>query len=226
MQYQSESIDKLMTALAKAQGEMSSAAKDCKGYNYKYADLASVWGACRDPLSRNELAVTQIETHTENGEILLTILGHSSGQWISSSMAIRVKPSGKTNELQERGSVLTYLRRYALSAIVGVAPAEDDDGSTGNSFTSQPVKPATQAQPSAQRINATQVLEITGLLNKCEEGFRAYTLKFLADNNIAGMENIPLSMYENIKGKINTYFLQRERTEQERLAKEASRGET
>ena len=183
MNYSSENIDLLVTALAKAQGEMSSASKDTKGYNYKYADLASVWGACREPLSRNGLAVTQVETQNEHGDVLVTILGHSSGQWIRSIMSIRVKSDGKMNELQQRGSVLTYLRRYALSAIVGIAPAEDDDGKGGSGY--QAKQEATpQVSAPVEMITPFQVEQLKKEVETCSKEFCEKLVNFMSTNHI------------------------------------------
>jgi|ERR1051326_8217379 predicted aconitase len=196
--YQSESIDQLITALAKAQGEMSSASKDSKGYNYKYADLASVWEACRGPLSHNGLAITQIETQNETGDILVTILGHSSGQWIRSIMPIRVKQSsGKTNELQEMGSVLTYLRRYSLSAIVGVAPAEDDDGVTASSYVAG--NNSMNVNGAKSKLISNQQLELlTSTLNLCSPGFRKRLDDFMAKNNFLSFSHLDLNQFQKI----------------------------
>jgi ERF superfamily len=185
-QYQSDSIDQLITALAKAQGQMSSASKDTKGYNYKYADLASVWGACRDPLSCNGLAVTQIETQNERGDVLITILGHSSGQWVRSVMDIRVKAASGMNELQARGSVLTYLRRYALSAIVGIAPAEDDDGKGGSGYqatpeTKQTVVPQVQ---NVDMITEFQIKQLNEEIIGCSTEFKKSIDEWMTANSI------------------------------------------
>lgn len=139
----SESIGKLAEALAKAQGEMENAAKDKDNPFFKssYADLASVWDACREPLSKNGLAVTQSLNVLEGRTVLTSLLMHSSGEWISSEMPIvPVK-----NDPQGIGSAITYFRRFALSALVGVAAAEvDDDGNAASdkSISKPVVKPA------------------------------------------------------------------------------------
>lgn len=117
----------LATALAAAQGQMEGAKKDTANpfHKSKYADLASVWEAIRGPLSANGLSVVQLVTEAPAGFVgLTTILLHSSGQQISSTFHMPVKDA---NNPQAVGSALTYARRYALSALVGVAP-EDDDG--------------------------------------------------------------------------------------------------
>jgi hypothetical protein len=139
---------KLYAALAKAQATIRGAAKDTENpfFRSRYADLASVWTACREALAANELCVLQLpETRFEGtpeiytfkskaGEdrggvrvvtvvSVRTILGHSSGEAIEGVVSAII-PGG---DPQPVGSAITYLRRYGLAAIVGVAP-EDDDG--------------------------------------------------------------------------------------------------
>ena len=123
--WSSENIEKLAIALSKCQGEMEPASKDSENpfFKAKYADLASIWDTCRLPLSKNGLAVTQITNKSQNGMMsLTTILLHSSGQWIKG--VLEMKPMKQ--DPQGYGSCLTYMRRYALSAMVGIAPEDDD----------------------------------------------------------------------------------------------------
>jgi len=128
----SESINELSAALAKAQGAFKGAIKDTANdfFKAKYADLSSVWEACRKPLSENGLAVIQttgINPEQPDHVMIETRLCHSSGQWVSGKIVM--KPT-KTDP-QGIGSCITYARRYALSAMVGIAP-EDDDGNAAS----------------------------------------------------------------------------------------------
>lgn len=119
-------LGELYAALAKAQLEIRAASKTQTNPHLKskYADLASVWDACREPLGKNGLAVVQLTRIADRGLVCIeTILGHSSGAEIRSEIVL---PVGKP-DAQGYGSAITYGRRYALAAIVGVAP-EDDDG--------------------------------------------------------------------------------------------------
>ena len=125
---QSREINELATALAKAQGQIKGATKDTTNPHFKskYADLSSVWDACREPLSKNGLSVIQYGASNGAGYVIRTRLMHSSGQWMEGETPCII--SGRaTNEMQALGSAITYARRYGLAAIVGVAP-EDDDG--------------------------------------------------------------------------------------------------
>lgn len=125
-----ENIGKLAEALSKAQGEMKMAIKDSANPFFKssYADLASVWNACRDVLSKNGLAVVQTTEIHEGSIVLKTTLMHSSGEAMSGVLPILV---GDKATSQQLGSAITYNRRYALAAMVGVAP-EDDDGQSAS----------------------------------------------------------------------------------------------
>jgi hypothetical protein len=130
---QSESIANLAKALSTVQGKLTHAKKDSANpfFKSKYADLESVWDACRDLLANNGLAVAQFPgTYCEldHSMSLTTILTHESGEYISQEMSVPVtKP-----DAQGAGSCLTYMRRYALAAVVGVVQA-DDDGNAASS---------------------------------------------------------------------------------------------
>ena len=122
----SDSIKELATALAKAQATMAGAKKDSTNPHFrsKYADLASIWEACRDALTSNGIAVVQMTRATaEEAVIVETRLMHSSGEWIEGELLVPVTKA----DAQGFGSARTYARRYSLAAAVGVAP-EDDDG--------------------------------------------------------------------------------------------------
>ena len=122
---QSESIANLAIALSIVQGKLTHAIKDSNNpfFKSKYADLESVWDSCRSLLSENGLAVMQFPGEYYDGTMhLTTILTHKSGEWIGQDMSVPVtKP-----DAQGAGSALTYMRRYALAAVVGVVQADDD----------------------------------------------------------------------------------------------------
>ena len=143
----SDTIIELAKALAKAQGQIKPAVKDSENPHFrsKYADLSSVWEACRKPLSDAGLSVVQmpVDAPTPDSVALTTLLLHTSGEYISSTVSA---PLTK-RDAQGIGSALTYLRRYALSAIIGVVADDDDDG---NAASQQP-KAQAAAHPQAER---------------------------------------------------------------------------
>lgn len=120
----SSELGALFAAVAKAQGEIEGAKKDSTNPHFKsqYADLASARDAVQGPLSKNELALIQWPRTIENGVEIETWLGHSSGQYMSGTLCM---PCGKM-DAHGVGSAITYGRRYALMAVTGVAPIDDD----------------------------------------------------------------------------------------------------
>lgn len=142
-QTQSADIGELVAALAKVQGQLQPAVKDSTNpfFQSKYADLLSVWESCRALLSSNGLAVIQTTAPHDNMVSVVTTLAHTSGQWIRGTLTLKpVK-----NDPQGAGSALTYARRYALAAIVGVAP-EDDDGNAATRSNGKTEAPASTAE--------------------------------------------------------------------------------
>jgi hypothetical protein len=130
---QSEQINDLAAALSKAQGEMPTAKFNStnKFLGNKYADLGAVIEASRPVLVKHGLSVSQLVIG--NGEFIgvETILLHSSGQWISSVVTLPAGDEKGKSMAQVAGSIVSYLRRYALSAILGIYADEDSDGNQG-----------------------------------------------------------------------------------------------
>lgn len=123
---ESEQLNELYSALAKAQGEIELAAADSKNPFFKsnYANLASIVKVSREPLSKNGLAIIQrVLSNATNQMFLHTRLCHASGQWIESKMPINPPKT----DIQSLGSYITYLRRYNFASIVGVTVGEEDD---------------------------------------------------------------------------------------------------
>ena len=126
LDWKSEDIGELAKALAQVQGDIGAAKKDADNpfFKSKYADLPAVWDACREVLSKNGLAVSQLNTPAADGLLAVrTVLLHSSGQWLASVIELPAKKA----DPQAYGSAITYARRYALACIVGVVADEDDD---------------------------------------------------------------------------------------------------
>ncbi len=127
-----ESIKELTAALAKAQGSFLQVKQTSHvdfqttagRKKYDYAPLSEVFDAVRKALSDNGLAVLQPIKMVERIMVVETLISHSSGEWIKGEIVIEPKAL----DPQSIGAVLTYARRYALSAMLGVASEEDIDG--------------------------------------------------------------------------------------------------
>ena len=133
-------IDKLALALSKAQAAIQPATKDAKNPHFgrTYSTLSSCWDVCRKPLSDNGLAVIQVPRTANNTVTVRTILTHSSGALIQGDLS--VANLNTRNPSQGVGSCLTYLRRYALCAFVGISP-DDDDGEGAGTGKDEPIPP-------------------------------------------------------------------------------------
>lgn len=140
----SDTIKELAAALAKAQGEIEGAVKGKENPHFrsKYADLGAVWEACRGPLSKNGLSIMQLPRADHATVEVETIILHESGEWISDTLAL----VASKQDAQGIGSAITYARRYALMAAVGIAP-EDDDGNAAVKGSGNAVKPAPAPKP-------------------------------------------------------------------------------
>jgi len=143
----SESIAALAASLSKAQGEMENAGKNSVNPHFKskYADLAEILNTVRPVLSKFGLAVTQFPAFEGNMASVETILTHESGEWMSGICSAPVQKS----DPQGVGSALTYLRRYSLAAVCGLAQ-EDDDANASSKAPKQQAqaqKPAPAPAP-------------------------------------------------------------------------------
>lgn len=121
----SDQVNELAGALSKAQSEMGHAAKDAKNPHFRaeYATLASVLDAVRPVLAKHGISFVQPAGDDDRGNVVVeTVLFHSSGQWMRSD--ISCAPSKR--DAQAIGSVVSYLRRYSLCSMVGIAQADDD----------------------------------------------------------------------------------------------------
>lgn len=146
-------------ALGKAQAEFPIVAKDKtvkkKGkskqgndfeYSYKYADLTNVIEAIRGVLHKHELAFTQLPTFHGEKFVLVTRIWHSSGEEI-----VSIWPLAAMADLQDMGGQLTYVKRYALTAALGIAADEDVDG--------KPKEPEKEGKRNAPSAGAMYTLE-------------------------------------------------------------------
>ena len=154
---QSEQINELAAALAKAQSVMPKAkmsginsrfADKATGKTGAYATLDDIRDAVKDTLTANGISYTQ-HPYSINGEVgVETMLIHSSGQWMRSRFGV---PSAK-HDSQAYGSILTYVRKFALAAAAGVSTQEDTDA---DEVSHEPPPPT---------ISAKQVAKIQNLL--------------------------------------------------------------
>lgn len=145
----SDSLDSLNAALSAAQGEFEAVDKTSANpfFKSKFAPLPEVVKAASPILAKHGLSVWQgPDTHEglDGGQVLWTVVLHSSGQYIGSAMSMHpVK-----DDPQAQGSAITYARRYAYMAALGLVADEDDDAES----TMRRSKPVSR-QPSRSKGN-------------------------------------------------------------------------
>jgi len=141
----SETITELAAAWTRAAGEMDEVPRTRKvnagPIKYTYADLGGVRSMARTILSGHGLLVTQSIACTESDVLVTTTMLHSSGQWVTTT-PVRM-PIGKT--AQATGSSITYARRYALMAFLGLA-TDDDDGASASPRTERSNTPVVRSE--------------------------------------------------------------------------------
>lgn len=132
----STSIKNIGAALLKFHAEMGTVSKSDTNpfFKNKYASLPVILTAIKEPLQNAELVVVQFPTG-EN-EMTTTLLHSESGEYMRGTF--KMTPS--KNDPQGQGSVITYQRRYALGAILGLNIDEDDDGNAGSAPTAKETK--------------------------------------------------------------------------------------
>jgi hypothetical protein len=151
----------LFKSLAAFQQEVPVIHKETKGYGYSYADLPKIFEVINPLLQKHGLGFTQLI----NGQTIVTCLFHcESGEQIDSQTDI---PQGVQlkgmNDFQVLGSAITYLRRYALSSILGIVTDKDTDagGEQIKPVNTEAKKPTIQGERFLKAIEAIRAGEFT-----------------------------------------------------------------
>ena len=141
----SEQVDQLAGALVAIQAEVPAIPKDANNpfFKSKYADLPAVVECASPIVTRHGVAVTQWPDFDGQHDLLTTMVVHTSGQWQSSTMRLHLPKQ----DPQGQGSALTYARRYAYMAALGLVADEDDDGNSASKVR----RPAAKAQQPPQQ---------------------------------------------------------------------------
>ncbi len=186
----SENISNLALSLSLLQGEIKDVHKDKKGYGYSYADLSSVLEIIRPLLSKYKLALAQLPGCIGERLSLTTMLMHESGQWISSTIEMPIEKAKNMSLAQATGSVMTYARRYALAAIMGVAQTDNDASIV--------------CAPEARNSHPEQSMA-NRVLSKIDSRKEVKTQALLDDSRIDRLSELYVSN-KDIKGGVDKYL--------------------
>ncbi len=207
--HESLDLNELAAALAKAQGEMDVAINSSVNpfFKSKYASFGEIVRASRPSLSKHGLAVAQ-KIMVDTGVLMLeTKLLHASGQWIASCMPITPPKA----DAQSMGSYITYMKRYAYAALVGVyTDDEDDDGnnathSSHNNTNKNAPQQTNNAKlkPNYEKVTSEQVQSIMFEIGEHTE----IAENLLKNFGIQKLNELPKEYYlkivERIKSNVN-----------------------
>src|SRR5574344_297897 len=149
---QSGSIAELLAALAEVQRELPTMPKSKQAYGYKYTDLDTITQTIKPILSKHGIGYMQsVGGLTENALTLTTRIFNKKGEYIEDTAALPTITSTKNNAAQTLGMSITYMRRYALCAMLGITSDEDLDaninGTTQTQGSDKPTPPKQEARP-------------------------------------------------------------------------------
>lgn len=183
----SENHQKISSALVKSWAELENPkhnktvkvqTKNGGQYTFEYTDLGGIFDEAKSVFKENGISIIQ-NAYTEvlEGNLMIaveTMMLHSSGEWVK-SLPLRMPVM---NNMQDMGGQITYMKRYSLSAMLGIATENDDDanGASGNTY-----------QLSDKKASEKQLNFIDNLLNK------SVTDKYSKED-----------LYEILKQKLNT----------------------
>jgi ERF superfamily protein len=164
-------------AIAAAKSKITPIQRNAKGHNDKrYADFAAIAKVVDPILSENGLSY-RFRTEQSERISVTCILSHEAGHSEETTLAGPADTSGNKNAIQAIGSTLTYLQRYSLVQMLGLAAAADDDGKAGAS-----VEAVTQKQAD----NLSDLIEANGK-NRAQ---------FLKWAKVERFEDIPATAYD------------------------------
>lgn len=200
----SESIDNIIKSMIEAAKEIKSIPKTKSGFNgrYKYATLDSLIDMLREILPKYNLWFIQYPCDIESDIELVTRIIHSSGEWIETSMIMKVSDISGASAAQNIGGAITYFRRYILSCIFGVS-CDDDSGSQS---IEQPRK-----QPQQNKGDANQYLiNIIEKRIKSGEVIESILQSFAEILGVDSVRNLE-SMTPEEKSKVANYIFNQEK---------------
>lgn len=160
----SESIVEISKAMAKFQSEVKQPFKDANNpfFKSKYVPLESVVESITSIAPKHGISFVQWASNDDTGRVgVSTMIMHTSGEYIEFDPVFM---NADKNTAQGAGALISYLKRYSLSAVFGITSDQDDDGNQASGNTSKP-KQQPKAKPEQianvkEKIN--QALEVGG----------------------------------------------------------------
>lgn len=164
-------------AIAEAKAKIKPVVRNRAGHNSKkYADFAAIASSV-DPILASHGLSYRFRSETREGINVTCILSHKGGHYEETTLTGPPDKTGNKNEIQAIGSTLTYLQRYSLVQMLGLAAADDDNGSAGGT----------------EKITEQQAMALVDLLEASGKSRE----KFLKWARVDRVEDIPASHYQS-----------------------------
>ena len=176
---QSETVEKLVTALCKARSEVAALVRNAKGHNYEYADLGELLFVCVPALCKHGIFLTQ-PVSFEGGRAVVDTCLMLGDEFISSSLSMPVGSGKPMSDAQHLGSAITHGRRYGLSSVMGIAQ-EDKDA----------------AEERRAEDTAITKEQQSYILARCKE-LDVLLDAVLEASNVSSIEEIPTHYYQTV----------------------------
>lgn len=185
-------VRNLFTALTKVKDKLQQPVKNKDGYGYKYATLDSVIAAITAACQGLDIGFTQYPVSEDGKAGVGTMVMCSLGASIDFGAVLIPVDKGRSTA-QEYGKVLTYARRYSISAVFGIASEEDTDGASVSYSRSnnKPVRPNAKPTPDPDKIAKEYTVETSKGHEKIVD---------LIDSGIAGDDEAK-KIVQNLTGK-------------------------
>ncbi len=188
----STEINEIAKALSIAQGEIKPASKSTINPFFKstYSTLAQVWEVIREPLAKNGLTVLQNVLSSDNGISIVTRVCHASGQWVEFG-PLEI-PLNK-RDAQAVGSAVSYGKRYALSAAIGVvSDVDDDDGERA-------MNRQQEKKQEPRLTTKVQWTELNHLIDKCDSEYQKNIWDYLTSQGVQSFADMQESVFFKLK---------------------------
>jgi len=167
-------------AVSAAKAKLKPVVRNRKGHNSKmYADFSAIAQAV-DPILADYGLSYRFRSSQGDRITVTCVLAHKGGHFEETSLSGPADTSGNKNAIQAIGSTLTYLQRYSLVQMLGIAAADDDDGAAGNA---------------GERISEEQTTE---LIDLCE-AVGADRAKFCKYLKVESLADLPARRFEEAK---------------------------
>lgn len=195
----SESIEKIAVAVAAAIPNFQPVELDKQGTHHHYASYGSLLKAVQIPLQQQGVIVVAA-VDTENKRIDMRLIHAESQQYIGTYYPIYSTASNKLDENQRFGGGVTYAKRYALAALLGLQGADEEDPDNGKDRKAKDQTPSYNQhaieEPEQETVNEQQIKEL--LLLKKEHP----TFNYLFPKKQEDWLTLPLFEYQEIKSII------------------------